>query len=250
MNYSQALYERAGEALASARFCLERGSLAAAVDRAYYATLYAARAALLTRGVSPKKHREVVRHFNRHFVEAGCIDASLARIIPQARDLCEVVNYELVRDLDAGRVATVIADVARFVEALEPLIAETSVPEKPPQRPALPATLPDHLAPTVRAALDDAAAVLRDRYGERLRHLVLYGSHARGEAHDESDVDVLVVLRDPFDTVRETRQLADIAWELLGRYGLTVHLLPFQEDRYLDQGHPLMMNVREEGILL
>lgn len=32
------------------------------------------------------------------------------------------------------------------------------------------------------------------RFGARLREVVLFGSYARGEAHEESDVDVLVVV--------------------------------------------------------
>ena len=114
----------------------------------------------------------------------------------------------------------------------------------------MPATLPAHLSPAVQAALAEAREALRERYGARLLRLVLYGSHARGEAHEESDVDVLVVLRDPFDVPREIRRLVDIELDLLDRYGLNVHLLPFEKDRYADQGHPLMMNVRDEGILL
>jgi len=250
MNYSQALYRKAGEALASARFSLEHGLLAATVNRAYYAAMYAARAALLTRGESPKNHGEVVQHFNRRFVETGCIDAHLAHIFPKAKALREAVDYEMVRDLDAGRIARILADVARFVEALAPLLCEISGTDTPPQRRALPTTLPDHLSPTVQAALADAAAALRDLYDDRLRRLVLYGSHARGEAHHESDVDVLVVLEGALDFMRETRLLVDQELALFDRHGVSVHLFPFAAERYADGGHPLMMNVHQEGIVL
>ncbi len=43
-------------------------------------------------------------------------------------------------------------------------------------------SFPEHLSPVVQAVLADATAALRDLYGERLRHLVLYGSQARGDA--------------------------------------------------------------------
>lgn len=35
---------------------------------------------------------------------------------------------------------------------------------------------------------------LRDRFGARLASVRVFGSYARGEAHDESDVDVLVLV--------------------------------------------------------
>src|SRR5579883_1383968 len=52
------------------------------------------------------------------------------------------------------------------------------------------------LSPTVASALSRFRAVLAERFGARLREVVLYGSHARGTATEDSDVDVLVVVDD------------------------------------------------------
>ena len=41
---------------------------------------------------------------------------------------------------------------------------------------------------------EEAARRLRDAYGARLRDVVLFGSWVDGRAHEESDVDLLVVL--------------------------------------------------------
>lgn len=53
-----------------------------------------------------------------------------------------------------------------------------------------------HLSPSERAALDALIAFVSERFGDRLRELALFGSRARGDAHEESDVDVLVVVDD------------------------------------------------------
>jgi predicted nucleotidyltransferase len=45
-----------------------------------------------------------------------------------------------------------------------------------------------------RGLLDTFAAALRDRFGARLRSLVLFGSRARGAGRDDSDLDVLVLV--------------------------------------------------------
>ncbi len=37
---------------------------------------------------------------------------------------------------------------------------------------------------------------LRLLYGDRLAKVILYGSYARGDFHEESDIDFLVVLKD------------------------------------------------------
>jgi predicted nucleotidyltransferase len=50
------------------------------------------------------------------------------------------------------------------------------------------------LAPAVKVALDHYSRALRDRFGARVAELVLFGSHARGTAHEDSDVDLLVAI--------------------------------------------------------
>jgi predicted nucleotidyltransferase len=67
------------------------------------------------------------------------------------------------------------------------------------------------LPPFVEAALRRFCVVLAARFGARLREVVLFGSYARGEAHDESDVDVLVVV-DAL-TERERREVLDAAYD-------------------------------------
>ena len=104
------------------------------------------------------------------------------------------------------------------------------------------------LAPPVQTALAEAQRRLSDLYGDRLIRAVLYGSQARGEARPDSDVDVLVVLRDPVADYAEIRRLAPLALDLWERHGVDLHLVPFSAERYADAAHPLMMNVHDEGV--
>ena len=50
------------------------------------------------------------------------------------------------------------------------------------------------LPPRVSSAIERFKALLMERFGMRLRQVVLFGSWARGEATEESDVDLLVVI--------------------------------------------------------
>lgn len=106
------------------------------------------------------------------------------------------------------------------------------------------------MRPTLRAALEDARQALVDLYGDRLVHVILYGSQARGEAHPASDVDLLAVLRGAVEPVRELKRLAPLQVRLLTRYGEDVSIQPFDEAAFEDPGHPLMQAVRREGIEL
>jgi predicted nucleotidyltransferase len=63
----------------------------------------------------------------------------------------------------------------------------------------------------VRAALDAFRGLLRARFGARLCELTLFGSYARGEATEDSDVDVLVVIEGL--TMAERRAALDLAYD-------------------------------------
>jgi uncharacterized protein len=82
-----------------------------------------------------------------------------------------------------------------------------------------------------RAALDKV-------YGNSLERVVLFGSRARGDAHQDSDYDVAVFLRDLGDRWREIRRLAAIETDILAETGAFIHAMP----------SPLMHEIRREGI--
>lgn len=98
--------------------------------------------------------------------------------------------------------------------------------------------------------LDRLATELRALYGGRYRGLVLYGSYARGEADEGSDVDVLLLLEGEVDTARELLHAAQAKWALALEAGYTVSLLPVSVEAYLDSEQPFLRNARREGIPL
>jgi predicted nucleotidyltransferase len=76
------------------------------------------------------------------------------------------------------------------------------------------ATIAAHmLPPATGAALDEFASRTRALFGPRLSRLLLFGSHARGTANEDSDVDVLVALDDL--TRDDATQITDIVGDIL-----------------------------------
>jgi predicted nucleotidyltransferase len=108
--------------------------------------------------------------------------------------------------------------------------------------PALPRSL--------RPLVADLRAALGTLYGDRLVRLVLYGSHARGEAHAESDVDVLVVLRGPVAPGAEVRRMSDVRTAMLLRHDRFVSLLPVAADVDQARRSAWVANARAEGVTL
>jgi len=55
------------------------------------------------------------------------------------------------------------------------------------------------IAPTI----NEIKRSLHELYGDRLVKLILFGSHARGEANPDSDIDLLAVFKSPISQVQE-----------------------------------------------
>lgn len=71
-----------------------------------------------------------------------------------------------------------------------------------------------------RAALDQLVAWIRRRFGARVVELTLFGSRARGEGNEDSDVDVLVAIDDV--TSGEARDIAHLCGDLLTEHDVIV----------------------------
>lgn len=99
---------------------------------------------------------------------------------------------------------------------------------------------------TVRE-LDDG---LRELYGERHWGLVLYGSHARGEADEGSDVDLLLLLDGPVEVGKEIRRSSGMVARLSLQCGRVLSLIPVSVEDYRASADPYLVNARREGVLL
>jgi len=88
----------------------------------------------------------------------------------------------------------------------------------------------EHLPPPLQEAVRKLEAGLRDLYGERFRGLLLYGSYARGDAREGSDVDLLLLLEDPVDPAREILYLQDVKWPISLEYDIVLSVLPVSMD--------------------
>ena len=73
------------------------------------------------------------------------------------------------------------------------------------------------LPPTTDAAIAEFSAHVRACFGPRVAHFVLFGSQARGEATENSDVDVLVVIDQLSST--DAREIDAMVGDILTRYG-------------------------------
>ena len=102
----------------------------------------------------------------------------------------------------------------------------------------------------IQPLLEELKAALGDLYGERLARVVLYGSFARGEATDASDIDVLVVLRGEVDKMREIERMSDEVYAIELKYEELIAALPLSLISYETRKSPLLINARRDGTVL
>ena len=103
-----------------------------------------------------------------------------------------------------------------------------------------------------QAALNSLVVQLDQRYGEDLLRVILYGSKARGDSDEESDIDLLVVVRIPESEFWTHRaQLIDLTTTLDLEYGvvLSALLVTAQEFAEMRQANLLFhRNLRNDGV--
>jgi predicted nucleotidyltransferase len=90
---------------------------------------------------------------------------------------------------------------------------------------------------------------LADRFGADLLDVRIFGSAARGEATEHSDVDVLVLVARM--TWHDKRQALDLAGDLWNETGLLLSPTVLALDDYRlwrAQERPLVMDIERDGI--
>lgn len=94
----------------------------------------------------------------------------------------------------------------------------------------------------------EAARRLEQAYGRRLRQVVLFGSWVRGEAHEESDVDLLVVLDEVASRTTETTRIVDALFDLEADSKRAIEAFPVSEADVLERGRRLVRAALDDGI--
>lgn len=102
--------------------------------------------------------------------------------------------------------------------------------------------------PQLTEILSKLRSRLEATYEERLDSLVLFGSQARKEATADSDIDVLVVLRDRLDVPKERKRLSEFLADLCLNYEVVITCSWADTQDWQNRQSPLMINIRREGV--
>jgi len=74
----------------------------------------------------------------------------------------------------------------------------------------------------IKRILDEFKRKIEKLYGERLKSIILYGSWARGDATEDSDIDILLVLEREAIPGKEIDRMIDIVTDINPRQGADI----------------------------
>ena len=97
--------------------------------------------------------------------------------------------------------------------------------------------------------LNDLSNLLKSRFSEDLVDVVLFGSHALGKSHPDSDYDFLIILKNKADWKTE-REISDMCYEIDLKYNIITdaHIIGESELLTLRGKQPIFVNAISNGI--
>jgi uncharacterized protein (UPF0332 family) len=112
-----------------ARMALASGHLEGAVSAAYYAMLYAARAALSERDEYARTHGGTWHLFHERYVTTGAFDQHLHAMAQGAQRTREEGDYEAITP-DRGEAEKIVAGTADYIAAVEHMLESQAQPRE------------------------------------------------------------------------------------------------------------------------
>ena len=98
--------------------------------------------------------------------------------------------------------------------------------------------------------VEEFRCAVRESFGTAFTRLILYGSHARGEETEDSDIDLIVLFEDKSSAKNARKMLSDLAYKIELEHDEYISPLPMAELDYQKGKSPFFLNVKREGVLI
>ncbi len=89
---------------------------------------------------------------------------------------------------------------------------------------------------------------LIERYGEKIKDVILYGSYARGQFTENSDIDIFVLVDDTLNPFEVRENLSDLLLDILLDEEELISVIVLPENFFENYNYPFMINVKKEGV--
>lgn len=107
----------------------------------------------------------------------------------------------------------------------------------------------------IEKAINDFVNKVNELLGNRVKKVVLYGSYARGDFNEDSDIDIMILTDLKDDEISlYRRKVSDIAYdiEMYNNFDLVINPLLKNIDKfnYWGEALPFYINIKKEGVIL
>ena len=105
------------------------------------------------------------------------------------------------------------------------------------------------LSPDEQTRLDEYRQVLSERHAGVVLRMVIYGSKARGDAHPDSDLNVLIIVGNDAGALKRT--LRDIGYDLAATSWAVPSILAYTQDEWQhrkEKGFPFQRAVERDAV--
>ncbi len=106
---------------------------------------------------------------------------------------------------------------------------------------------------TIQYLLKQYVNEIREIYGSHLKQVILYGSYARGDFKEDSDVDIMILLDiSDIETKAYFDHLVDTTFDFNMEHGLDIKPIAKSEAHFRKWmiHYPFYANVKQEGVVL
>ncbi len=100
----------------------------------------------------------------------------------------------------------------------------------------------------IKKILKEFKEKLIELYKDQLVDVLLYGSFARREQREDSDIDIAVILKGNINPFKEIDRITEFSYDLSLKYSILISIHPISDIDYFSRKNPFILNLREEGI--
>lgn len=101
--------------------------------------------------------------------------------------------------------------------------------------------------------LEELIKELKIIYGDKLKRIILYGSYARGQENEGSDLDIMVLVSTSEKEIKRKRdKVLDLTVDLTTRFGIVLSIIENNHDYFYEwlPVLPFFASVEKEGVNL
>ncbi len=114
----------------------------------------------------------------------------------------------------------------------------------------LPLSNENYLNKDLPVILEKLTNYLQKTYLQKLDKLILFGSQARKEAQQDSDIDILIVLKYSFDDYQESQKISYFISDLCLEYDVVITCFFATREKWQTFNNGFFRNIRKEGIII